>query len=295
MRRRCEGSRPYPATRRTSVASLALAASLVARYAAAQGPAAPDPHAAQPERPTVATHAYTVAPGWVEIEAGFQRQQQGALADRIAVPIVLKIGLGPRLQLDIAPAMDRSAENGRIQTGITDMLVAMKWRVTDAAPILGTFAIQPAVSLPTGDANAGRGSGAAGMNILAISSHRFGPVSVDLNAGYTRFGGDGSITPKNSTVWTVAAAFPIAGRVAWAAEVFGYPGTSGPGGAPPVVAFLTGPTLTVRPSLVLDAGATFDVEGFGGTAVYGGVTWNIGRLWRTSALPSRRAGPPTVR
>jgi len=69
--------------------------------------------------------------------------------------------------------MDRSAENGRIQTGITDMLVAIKWRVTDAAPILGTFAIQSAVSLPTGDANAGRGSGAAGMNILAISSHRF--------------------------------------------------------------------------------------------------------------------------
>src|SRR5207247_3724752 len=29
---------------------------------------APDPHAAQPERPTVATHAGTVAPGWIEIE-----------------------------------------------------------------------------------------------------------------------------------------------------------------------------------------------------------------------------------
>jgi len=51
----------------------------------------------------------------------------------------------------------------------------------------------------------------------------------------------------------------------------------------------------VHPSLVLDAGATFDVEGFGGTAVYGGMTWNIGRLWRASSSPSRRAGPPKVR
>jgi hypothetical protein len=277
------------------VVRFALAAGLVARCAAAQGPAAPDSHAAQPERPTVATHAFTVAPGWVELEAGLQRQQQGALADRIAVPVVLKIGLGSRFQLDIAPGMDRSADNGRIQTGITDMLVAVKWRVTDAAPMLGTFAIQSTVSLPTGDANAGRGSGAAGLNILAISSHQFGPVAVDANAGYTRFGGDGSITPNDSTVWTVAAAFPIAGRVAWTAEVFGYPGTRGQGGAPPVVAFLTGPTLTLRPSLVLDAGATLDLEGFGGTAVYGGVTWNIGRLWRASAVRSRRAGPPAAR
>ena len=31
--------------------------------------------------------------------------------------------------------------------------------------------------------------------------------------------------------------------------------------------------------LVLDAGAIFDIIGFGGTAVYGGVTWNVGRLW----------------
>ena len=46
------------------------------------------------------------------------------------------------------------------------------------------------------------------------------------------------------------------------------------------MAFLTGPTFTVRGPLVLDAGAIFDITGFGGTAVYGGLTWNVGRLWR---------------
>ena len=34
---------------------------------------AADPHAAQPERPSVATHAHTVAPGWAEVELGFAR------------------------------------------------------------------------------------------------------------------------------------------------------------------------------------------------------------------------------
>jgi hypothetical protein len=263
--------------------------------AGAQGGATPDPHAAQPERPTVATHAHTVAPGWIELEIGAQRQQEGALADRIAVPLLVKIGLGSRIQLDIAPAWEREAQGGRLQSGITDMLVGVKWRLTDAAPVLGAFAVQATMSLPTGNANAGRGSGAAGVNLLAISSHQVGQVSVDANFAYTRFGGDGSITPHNSTMWTVAAGFPVAGRVAWAAEIYGYPGTSGPSGKPPVVAFLTGPAFTVRPHLVLDAGATFDVEGFGGTAVYAGATWNIGRIWRSSPRPARSPFPPTHR
>jgi len=252
--------------------------------------AAPDPYAAQPERPTVATHARTVAPGWVELETGFQRQQGGALSDRIAVPLLLKIGLGPRVQLDIAPAWNREAENGRIESGITDMLVGVKWRIADAAPALGAVAIQSTVSLPTGNAASGLGTGTVGVNLLAISSHQVGAVSVDANVGYTRLGGDGSAAPQNSTLWTVSLGIPVAGQLAWAAEVFGYPGTSGPSGGPPVAAFLTGPTFTVRSSVVVDAGAIFDIEGFGGTAVYGGVTWNIGRLWRSDARPSRLPG-----
>jgi len=38
----------------------------------------PDPHEAQPERPTVATHAGTVAPGWVEFEAGSEFDRYAA-------------------------------------------------------------------------------------------------------------------------------------------------------------------------------------------------------------------------
>jgi hypothetical protein len=234
-----------------------------------------------------------VAPGWIELEAGAQRQQEGALSDKIAVPVVLKIGLGSRVQLGIAPAWNRDAQNGRIESGLTDVLVGVKWRLADTAPVLGAFAIQTTVSLPTGNSAAGLGTGSVGLNLLAISSHQFGPVSVDANVGYTRLGGDGSIAPQNSTLWTVAAGFPIGSRLAWAAEVFGYPGTSGPSGSLPIVGFLTGPTFAVRSSLVLDAGAIFDIEGFGGTAIYGGLTWNIGRLWRSRPQAHRGSGPFT--
>jgi hypothetical protein len=32
---------------------------------------------------------------------------------------------------------------------------------------------------------------------------------------------------------------------------------------------------------------------FGGTAVYAGVTWNIGRIWRSSSHASRHLPAPT--
>jgi hypothetical protein len=150
--------------------------------------------------------------------------------------------------------------------------------------------VQTALSLPTGSSRAGRGTGSAGLNLLAISSHQLGLVSIDVNLGYTRLGGDGTIASQDSTLWTVAAGFPIGGRFGGDVEVFGYPGTSGPAAARPVVALLAGPTLTVHPSLVLDAGAIFDVEGFGGTAIYGGATWNIGRIWRAAKPGSSRLG-----
>ena len=282
---------PDPGRTAATWAVLALTALVMGApsLAGAQAGAPPDPHTAQPERPTVATHAYTVAPGWIELEAGAQRQQAGALADRVAVPILVKIGVTKRLQLDLAPAWQRDAEGGRAQSGITDLLVGVKWRVADDAPVLGAFAIQSTLSLPTGSPESGRGSGEAAVNLLLISSHRIGPLSLDVNAGYTRLGGESTVAPRDSTVWTAAAAVPVAGRVGWAVELYGYPGTSGPLGQPPVVALLTGPSLTVGPSLVLDAGAIFDVARFGGTAVYAGLTWNIGRIWQSS--PGRRVRP----
>jgi hypothetical protein len=282
-------------------ASLAIARSFTATLAAtllaiglptparAQAPANRDPHAAQPERPTVATHAYAVAPGWIEVEAGSQRQAEGALSNILTVPVLVKIGLGERVQLDIAPNWERDVKGGNGEAGFTDVLVGIKWRVADHAPVLNAFAVQSTLWIPASSSASGLGSGAAGLSVLLISSHQAGSVSIDANLGYTRLGGDGSVTPNNSTLWTVAAGFPVAGRLGWAAELFGFPGTTGPSGEPPVVALLTGPTLALKPSLVLDAGAIFDIAGWGGTAVYAGLTWNIGRLWRSDQNPTPSA------
>lgn len=239
-----------------------------------------DPHQAQPERPTVATHAFTVAPGFVEIETGVLRQPTAFGRASFAMPLVVKIGAGTRLQLDIVPGVARVATEAGTHTGVTDLGLAAKWHVADGWPVLGAFAVQPSVTLPTGSAERGTGAGHPSASLLLISSHSVGVASVDVNLGATATGGDGRETPTRSGLWCVAAGLPLAGVVGLAVELFGTPGTAGPAGGPPTVGFLAGPTFTLRPSFVADAGVIVSVRGLGRTALYAGFTWNVGSARR---------------
>jgi hypothetical protein len=271
-------AKPGNATSRVIVA-LAAFASLVARSAglAAQTPA-PDPHAVQAERPTVATHAGTVATGWLEIEAGAERDRYADQSDGAVVPVVAKLGLARRLQLETQTPIVRP--RGEDTTGIGDFSIGLKWRLVEASPIVGDFAILPSIKVPSGSADSGTGTGTIDINLLFISSHKLGPVAMDLNFGYTRRGGDGTLTPRKASVWTASFGGPARGRLGWVTELYGYPATSGPAGAASVVAFLGGPTVDVREWLVLDAGLIIPIAGPQPRALYAGAVYNVGRLWK---------------
>jgi hypothetical protein len=237
-----------------------------------------DPRAAQPERPTVATHAHTVAPGFLEIETGFQRYRPDAAACRADTPSLAKLGLTPRLQLDVFFGASVLARGQARVWGSGDTSAGVKWRVLDDAPVLGAFALESIVKFPTGSVAKGTGTGTTDLSLLVISSHDFGPVSMDLNAGVTWRNGSGSDAPEKATVWTVSFGVPLAGPVGWGAEVFGYPGTTGPAGSRPAVAMLLGPTLALSKSLVLDGGIIRRIVGDQPWTVYAGLTYNVGRL-----------------
>ncbi|HMI57858.1 MAG TPA: hypothetical protein VK511_07415, partial [Gemmatimonadaceae bacterium] len=115
----------------------------------ADSAAAPeDPHAAQPERPTVATHAGTVAPGWVEIEAGVEGDHEDG-AHAFLTPTVLKFGIVPRVQLELLGSFQHLSGALPDYSGIGDVSAALKWRVLEHAPVLGDFALQPSIKLPS--------------------------------------------------------------------------------------------------------------------------------------------------
>jgi hypothetical protein len=269
---------------RIAIASLALAL-VGSRPVFAQ---ATDPHTVQPERPTVATHAGTVAPGWIEIEWGAEWDRYADQSSGGGVPVVAKIGLRPRVQLNVVHTAVRPPGDRSVHVG--DLAVGVKWRLTDQAPVLGRFALLPSVKFPTGSAVLGSGTGTTDAGLILISSHAVGPVAVDLNAGYTRRSGDGLTAPRNATVWTASFGGPAFGTAGWVAELYGLPRTSGPAGQDSIVAVLLGPTIVLRSWLVLDGGVIAPVTGPQPRAVYFGGVWNIGRLWRADRrqVPTQR-------
>lgn len=244
----------------------------------------PDPHDAQPERPTVATHAGTVAAGWLEIEAGGEFDRYADRTHGLAMPVLFKVGLAPRLQLSVQTPVVGPAGGS---TGVGDLSVGVKWRLVTGAPVVGDFAILPAVKAPTGSTASGAGTGTTDVSLLVISSHAIGPVAMDLNVGYTRRSGDGTLAPRDATVWTASFGGPWRGRAGWVGEIYGYPGTSGRSGAASIVAVLAGPTWQARSWLVLDGGVIVPVSGPQPRALYAGLTYNVGRLW-PGPPPDRR-------
>jgi hypothetical protein len=247
---------------------------LVALRLHAQAPAI-DPRLVQPERPTVATHAHTVAPGYVEIEAGVQGDRIGRGSRAYAAPVVVKLGLASHLQLNVAaPGYFSTASRG---SGLGDLSIGLKWRLLDDRPLLGDFAILPAVKLATGSTSRGTGSGSADVGITAISSHDLGPVAMDLNAAYTRIGASSGVAASSAALWTASFGFPVTGKLGWVAELFGQPTIDG-SGARSTVALLVGPTFLADRALNLDLGAIVPLRGDVPNALYAGLVWNLGRL-----------------
>ena len=234
------------------------------------------PQAVQPERPSVATHAGTVAPGWVELETGFEHDRNTDGTQAGAIPTVLKIGLTKRTQLSFQlPAL------GTTDTpfGLGDVAVGVKWRVLEDDPLLQDIAVLPQLKLSSGGP---RGTTTTDASLLLINSRTIGPIGVDLNVGVTRRSGDGSNVPRTATLWTVAAGIPVYRDIGWALECYGYPGTGGVAGNPPIVAILTGPTFVLRPELELDFGVIAPVTGPQPKALYVGLVASLGKLF---ALP----------
>ena len=258
------------------------ALTLVSAGTASGEEAAPaaDPHAVQPERPTLATHAHTVAPGWVEIEAGIEHDRSPDGSRIESGTTTTKVGLAKRAQLALTVSALRDPADAARTAGFGDAAVALKYRPIDDAPLVGDFALVGGLKLPTGSLAHGTGTGTTDASLLFISSHTFGPVSLDVNAGGTVRSGAGAFAPTRASLWTAALGLPLTGSVGWAAELYGYPGTRGPIGAAPVVAVLFGPTWTPRPWLELDAGAIVPVSGPQPHALYAGFVWNVRSLAR---------------
>lgn len=238
---------------------------------------ADSPRQVQPERPTVATHAHTVAPGFIEVEAGVQGDRYAAGRRAFAAPVVTKVGLATHLQLNVStPALFAASDVGQ-RAGLGDVGIGLKWRLLDGHPVLGDFAILPAVKFATGSVDRGTGTGTRDLGVTLISSHVFRAVSMDLNAAYTRVGASDTTPAASAALWTASFGVPVSGRLGWVAELFGAPTIDG-SSTPSTAALLTGPTFLLQPALNLDFGVIAPFRGDMPNALYAGLVWNLGKV-----------------
>jgi len=224
-----------------------------------------------------------VARGWIELEEGGEWDKLPSGHRLFVAPTNLKVGLSQRAQLNLLfnLIVDQALSDGSFAT--SDLTIGLKYRLVDTSPILGAFALMPAVKFPT--ASLRGGSGTTDFSLLLISSHQIGPVVMDLNLGATRRSGDGTVVPRTAGVWTASFGFPLDGRLGATVEVFGFRRTTGPAGSLATAALLIGPTYLLRDWLALDAGGIIPLSGPQPRALYTGFVWNFG-----CALPRAMCG-----
>lgn len=227
--------------------------------------AAQSPRDANPERPTYATHAYAVAPGYVEIEQGISASGVSSYAAGTSWNVALKLGLAPMLQAEVfGPFYARTAGGG----GVGDLGLALKFR-TDVSS-KSALAIIPAVTAPTGKKSLGLGAGRALGSLTGVYSVDL-PASIhfDVNAGPA---GLGAGAPQ--WFFSVSGSWN-AGNLGLTGECFDYT----PGAATSRFAgVLGGATFRLAPWAVLDAGGVHGTTGGSPNSLFLGLTTNVGRV-----------------
>jgi hypothetical protein len=226
---------------------------------------AQSPRTANPERPTVATHAYAVAPGFIEIEQGISARGVGGFGEATSWDVNAKVGVTPHLQLALfGPAFLRTATGH----GPGDWGVALKVRTALSDRV--AVAVVPAATAPTGRAARGLGAGRLlGQLVGVVSADAPGGVHVDLNAGPL---GIGAGRPQ----WLATASFGRSfGRFGVAAELFRI--GAGAAGARQA-GFLGAVSVSPSPWMVLDAGGITGLGAGSMDTLFAGITTNLGHL-----------------
>lgn len=228
--------------------------------------AAQSPRVANPERPTYATHAYAVAPGYVELEQGISASGVSSLSQGTVWSMALKVGVAPPLQAELfGPVYSRTTKGG----GVGDLGLALKFRTDLSAK--SAVALIPAATAPTGNAAKGLGAGRALGALTAVYSADLpASVHVDLNAGPTGLG-------AGTTQWF----FSVSGS--WGGSTVGVTGECfdfTPGAAGPRLAGVLGAvTVRVAPWAVIDGGGQWGTTPGSPNALFVGLTTNLGRAF----------------
>lgn len=259
--------------RRAGLAALLLGAALPACAADAE-----DEPSTTPYRPSVSTPAALSAPGWLEVEAGFEHDHAGAGARRDSVPATFKLAFTPDWGIRVggepwARERDDAAPGGSSGGGDTSVTLKRRFAVDEKQ----AFGLEAAVTFPTARHGLGTGSGKPDYAVNAIYSADFAEAwHTDLNLVATRLGRADPGASRDQFLWAAALSRSLGERWGVVGEVSG----THESGAASTSQFLLAASFNVSKRLTLDAGAARSLRS--GPAVwsaFSGLTWLATRLF----------------
>lgn len=140
----------------------------------------------------IAKAAGTVAPGVVQLEAGYSQAHRDERTQHSIGETLLRVGMGPRTEARIGiSSYQRTETPAATVEGLADASVAVKHRLHDGAGWLPSLAVTAGTTLPTGADRVGasalqpEGSMAAewtlprGLRALLFAAHREGIAAGD--------------------------------------------------------------------------------------------------------------------
>jgi len=253
-----------PAQQAAGVALLVVAA-LVATTAYAAG----DEPTTTPYRPSVSTPAALSAPGWLEIEAGFEHDHAGA-ARRDSVPATFKLAFSPDWGVRVGgEAWVRQRDEAGRSSGVGDTSVVLKRRF--AIDDKQAFGLEGGVTFATARQGLGNGSGKTDVGLNAIYSADFGDAwHTDLNLATTRLGQADAGASRSQWLWAASLSRALDERWGVVGEFAG----TNQRGAGGTSQFLVAASCNVSKRLTLDAGAARSLRSGPATwSAFTGFTW----------------------
>lgn len=234
---------------------------------------ADDAPGATPYRPTISNPAELSAPGWLELEMGWNHQNNRS-DRRQALPYTAKLALDEEWGILVSgEAFIRESGSEANGNGFGDTSFIIKRRFATADENLN-FGIEAGLKLPT--AHHQLGSGKTDWSINGIVSYDFDDSwRLDVNLGVTRLGARALEEGLTSTLWAAAVSKNFGD---WGVAVE-HSGTY-QRGLPNGRQWLIATSYAVSPRFVLDMGATHDRrDRETGHSLFFGFTWLASRLF----------------
>ncbi len=232
---------------------------------------------ATPYRPTLSNPAQLSVPGYVELEMGWQSLKGKAADDyRHSVPYLLKLAFSDRIGILIGgeAVIINDSEQTPTLAGFGDLTPLLKFTVPLPSPRSSAVGLEVGAKLPTAPKTVG--SGQTDYLVTGIYSGVIGPLGIDLNLGYTRFGGTVSEGGKDQLFWAASTAYGLTDKWSVAGELAGTMRNN----VKPFTQVLTSTSYFLSPGLVGDLGAAFGLNGASQEwTLFAGMTILLGKVW----------------